>query len=71
MTRRQLAALAVGSIAVGSIAAGTGLAITAMAQAVTPPDYLQAARDSKQAAADELAKFPLNIVTEPAFQFKA
>ena len=66
MTRRQLAALAM-----GSIAAGTGLATTAMAQAAAAPDYLRAARDSKQAAADELAKFPLNIATEPAFQFKA
>ena len=66
MTRRQLAAFAM-----GSLVAGTGLATTALAQAAPPPDYLQAARDSKQAAADELAKFPLKIATEPAFQFKA
>lgn len=68
MTRRQLAVLAAGSATTGL------LALTTKASAQTPlvaPDYLQAARDSKRAAAAELAAFPLDTATEPAFQFKA
>ena len=65
MTRRYLAALAAGSVATGF------LATTASAQTpLAAPDYLQAARDSKRAAAAELAAFPLDNATEPAFQFK-
>lgn len=68
MTRRQLAALAAGSAATGLMA----LATNASAQTATAtPDYLQLARDSKRAAAAELAAFPLNAAIEPAFQFKA
>lgn len=58
ITRRQAAAIALGS---------TTVALNAQA----PPDWLQAARDAKRAAADILGKFDLQMSVEPAFQFKA
>jgi hypothetical protein len=67
-TRRDLTRFA----AMAAIALDTGPALTA--QTPPPPagsDALQAARDSKRAATEELARFPLEISTEPAFIFKA
>jgi hypothetical protein len=55
ITRRQLGLLAVSSIAV----------------AQAPPDWLAQAVQSKREAADDLAKFEIEIAVEPAFQFKA
>lgn len=57
ITRRQAAAIALGS--------------TVALNAQAPPDWLQAARDAKRAAADILGKFDLQMSVEPAFQFKA
>lgn len=63
MTRRELAALAIGAAAAPALAA--------LAQSTPPVDDLKSARDSKLAAARELAAFPLDPSIEPAFQFKA
>lgn len=63
MTRRELTALALGTAALP--------AAVALSQAAGESDDLKAARDSKLAAAKELAAFPLDASVEPAFLFKA
>jgi hypothetical protein len=58
LSRRELAAAALASV----------VSRAAQAQA---PDLLQAARNSKRQAAEDLAKFEPGMLVEPAFQFKA
>lgn len=62
-TRRQIAlALASASTAV----AQTGAPVPA-----NPDEDLQAARERNRRDSGDLAKFPLPMLTEPAFRFKA
>lgn len=61
ITRRDLAAVL--ALAAGARSAG--------AQTPAQRDWYREARDSKQSAAAELAKFELPAATEPAFRFKA
>ena len=63
LTRRQLAAV-VSATAVAH-------AQTQSQPAAAPADALQAARDRLKANSDALAKQPVPMATEPAFQFKA
>jgi hypothetical protein len=64
LTRRQLAAAALSAPAL-------------LAQAPSPPlpqsadEELKAARDQNRQVAEQLAKFPLPMATEPATHFKA
>lgn len=68
ITRRRLAAAALGSAALGPAAA----LHAASNQAPAPPDDLNAAaREQVRKHSETLAKFDLPMSTEPAFQFKA
>jgi len=63
ITRRRLAAAALGSAAVVRV---TG------AQATVPPEDINgAAKQQVRKHSETLAKFDLPMSTEPAFQFKA
>jgi hypothetical protein len=64
-TRRDLPAIVTGAAIV------TTAALQQPLTAQATPDLVAKARESKRAAADELARFPLPMATEPAFSFKA
>jgi hypothetical protein len=61
LTRRELAA---------ALVTGAAAAQTQSSPAGTPRDELQAARERNRNNVDALAKVPLPMSTEPAFQFK-
>jgi hypothetical protein len=69
--RRDLAKFAAAAV----VALNSRRPLVAQTPPASPPlaagDALQPARDSKRSAAEELAKFPLEISTEPACVFKA
>ncbi len=67
ITRRRLAAAAVGSAVLGPAALKT-----TGSQAPPPPgDLNAAAKEQVHKHSETLAKFDLPMSTEPAFQFKA
>jgi hypothetical protein len=70
ITRRRLAAAALGSAAFGSAAAlhATSKQVPAPA---APQDLTAAAKEQVRKYSETLAKFDLPMSTEPAFQFKA
>jgi len=51
--------------------AAPALAAQTPAAQTTPDDELKAARDQNRQNAEQLAKFPLPMATEPATHFKA
>jgi hypothetical protein len=68
ITRRRLAAAALGSVA----ALGPATALHAAGtQAPAPEDLNAAAKEQVRKYSETLAKFDLPMSTEPAFQFKA
>ena len=76
ITRRRLAAAALGSVAALGPAAALGRAALhgASAQApapAAPEDLNAAAKEKVHQYSETLAKFDLPMSTEPAFQFKA
>ena len=62
LTRRQLAT---------ALASATAMAQTQPGPGTAAEDLLQAARDRVKANGEALAKQPVPMATEPAFQFKA
>jgi hypothetical protein len=71
ITRRRLAAAALGSAAALGPAAALRAAGTQAPAPASPPDLTAAARDQVRKYSETLAKFDLPMSTEPAFQFKA
>jgi hypothetical protein len=65
-TRRELAAVA--AVGAGSVPA---LLESGQSEPHSAPDDLQVARDRLKANSQALARVPLPMSTEPAFQFKA
>ena len=61
LTRREVAA----------VVSATALAAQTDRRAANQADELQTARDRLKAAGDLLARQPVSMATEPAFQFKA
>jgi hypothetical protein len=70
ITRRRLAAAALGSAALGSAAALHAASTQGPAPAA-PQDLTAAAKEQRRKYSETLAKFDLPMSTEPAFQFKA
>ena len=71
ITRRRLAAAALGSpVVLGSVAAVHAASAQAPAPAA-PEDLNAAAKEQVHKHSETLAKFDLPMSTEPAFQFKA
>jgi hypothetical protein len=71
ITRRRLAAAALGSAAALGPAAALRAAGTQAPAPAAPQDLTAAAKEQVHKYSETLAKFDLPMSTEPAFQFKA